>query len=117
MGVIIVYSREGCPHSIKATETLNNLKNKYNIKIKYVPNNEIAKNTVKNKLKNIIGDYSTFPIVLYRTSKKKVLLIGGNSDLQNIINQIKTIHNKDDIKELNLTSNQKRLLYYMFLHK
>ena len=117
MGVIIVYCREGCPHSIKAAETLNEYKYKYNIKIKYIQNNEESKNAIKDKLKDIIGDYSTFPIVLYKTSKKKILLIGGNSDLQKILNYIQTIQNKNDIKQLNLTLNQKRLLYFMYMHK
>ena len=117
MGEIIAYCREGCPHSIKTAKTLENLKNKYRIKIKYIENNETIKQSLKNKLKKIIDNYSTFPIILYKTSKNQLLLIGGNSDLQQLINCVDTIKNKENINNLDITDNQKRLLYYMFLYK
>jgi glutaredoxin len=117
MGEIFAFCREQCPHSINAAETLKKLKNKYNIKIKYIENNDTIKQALKNRLQKIIGDHSTFPIILYKTSKNQLLLIGGNNDLQQLINHVDIVQDKDEINQLNLTKNQKRLLYYMFSYR
>lgn len=117
MGEIIAYCREGCPHSINTSETLQKFKNKYKIKIKYIENNDLIKKSILNKLHSIIEDHSTFPIIIYKTTNKKLLLIGGNSDLQQLIQYVDMIKDKDDINKLDITHNQKRLLYYMFSHR
>ena len=117
MGKIIAYCRVGCPHSIKTSETLTSFKNKYNIDIKYVENDNNIKDNLKKTLKEIIGDHKTFPIILYETSKQQLLLIGGNSDLQNLIELIDNVNSKEDILRLNLTDIHKRVLYYMFKNR
>ena len=114
MGKIIAYCREGCPHSNNASKTLNALKDKYDIEIKFIKDDDKIKNGLKEKLKEIIGDHSTFPIILYETSKKKLLLVGGNDKLQEIIKYIDSVHSKEDILKLDLTKTQKRVLYYLF---
>jgi len=117
MGKIIAYCREECPHSIKSSESLTKFKNKYNIDIVSVKNEDQIKNNLKKKLKEIIGNHNTFPIILYETSKQKLLLIGGNSDLQNLIQLIDKVNSKEDIINLDLTNIHKRVLYYMFKNK
>ncbi len=117
MGKIIAYCRNGCPHSIKASETLERLKNKYNVNIIFIENDEIIKTNLKNKLKEIIAKHDTFPIILYETSKGKLLLVGGNSDLQNIIQLVDKVNSKEDILNLNISDIHKRVLYYMLVNK
>ena len=117
MGKIIAYCREECHHSMETVDILSKLKNKYNIDIKYIKNNEIDKNNIKNELKQIINDHNTFPIIIYETTKRKYFLIGGNTDIQNIIELSTQVNSKEDILKLNLNKEQKRVLYYLFLNK
>ena len=67
---------EGCPYSEAAFKTVKNL----NIKNKYVWVNS------KNKESYKTNSISTFPqIYLMKEDRLGSVLIGGNSDLQNII--------------------------------
>jgi len=117
MGKIIAYCREGCKYSIEASSTLTKLKNKYNIDIISVVNDENIKNNVREQLTEIIGDYNTFPIILYETSKQKLYFIGGNSDLQKLILLLDQVNSKEDIINLSISDIHKRVLYYMFKNK
>jgi glutaredoxin len=117
MGKIIAYSREQCPHSISTSQVLSKLKDKYNIDIKYVKNDETEKNKVKNQLKEIIGNHNTFPIVIYKTSKDRYYLVGGNTDLQNIIKLSQQVNSKEDIMELDLNVIHRRVIYYLFKNR
>lgn len=123
MGKIIAYCREGCPHSINTASVLSNLK-KNNVEIISVPDNQIAKNDVFNKLNHLINNHRTFPIVIYETSKGKQYFIGGNDVFMSLIRLSESyqLHrDKNNILKYILTSpscnnlddGQKRLLYYL----
>jgi hypothetical protein len=94
MGKIIAYCREGCFYSSNTNNVLSNLKklisnnsnSNLSIEINIVPNNETEKNMVKTKLNPLIGSYSTFPIIIYETTKGKQFFIGGDSALGEIMN-------------------------------
>lgn len=116
MGKIIAYCRKGCPHSINTAETLSKLK-EYDIEIIYVENIESEKDNIKKQLNKIIGNHNTFPIIIYKTSKNKYYLVGGNSDLQNILQKRNNIKTVDDIVKLNLNKGSSKLLYYLFKFK
>jgi glutaredoxin len=79
---------EDCPYSIAAIELLNN--NNISFQKKLVSQNN------KEKFKtNII---STFPQI-YMLNKTRKILLGGYSDLEEIMNIIKSSKNLDKIKE------------------
>ena len=66
---------EGCPHSMAADNLLNNLKS----------NKEITLITHENKEKYKTDEINTFPqIYLKKESNNSSLLLGGNSDIQQI---------------------------------
>lgn len=117
MGKIIAYCRKECPHSNNTAETLLKYKTKYNIEINYVENIEQEKNRIKTILKPIIGNHNTFPIILYLSSNRKYYLIGGNLDLQNILDKLSDIKSEDDILKLNLSKGQTKLMLYILRHK
>ena len=58
---------------------------KNNVEIISVPDNQIAKNDVFNKLNHLINNHRTFPIVIYETSKGKQYFIGGNDVFMSLI--------------------------------
>jgi glutaredoxin len=71
--MINIYYLEYCPHSLQALETLK----KY--KIEYI---KIESSNNKDKRKQF---YPTFPQIYWNNN-----LLGGNSDLTNIINTLQT---------------------------
>ena len=79
---------ENCPYSIAAVELLNN----YNIKF----NKKLVKQNNKEQFKN--SNISTFPQI-YIINDKKEILLGGYSDLEEIINIINSSKDLDIIKE------------------
>ena len=99
MGKIKAYCRFGCPHSDNTRTVLNNLKSSdstLKISVISVENNESKKTEIKNNLRSIIGNHNTFPIIIYKRSKGKEYLVGGNSDLENIMNIYHSISNLTD---------------------
>jgi glutaredoxin len=79
---------EHCPYSIAAVELLNN----YNIKFQKI----LVKQNNKEKFKT--NEISTFPQI-YMINKNEKLLLGGYSDLEEIINIINKSKNLDKIKD------------------
>ena len=79
---------EHCPYSIAAVELLNN----YNIKFQ----KKLVKQNNKEKFKT--NEISTFPQI-YIINKNEKLLLGGYSDLEEIINIINKSKNLDKIKD------------------
>ena len=79
---------ENCPYSIDAVELLNN----YNIKFQKI----LVKQNNKEKFKT--NEISTFPQI-YMINKNEKLLLGGYSDLEEIINIINKSKNLDKIKD------------------
>jgi glutaredoxin len=114
---IYAYCRIDCPHSNKTKLLLEQLPINYKRQIILVENDELAKMNIKTKLKKILNGYSTFPIILYKTSKNKLILVGGNSDLEKLLNILPSIQSKEDILELKLSKGQAKLLYYLFLNR
>jgi len=111
MGKITAYCREGCYYSELTKSKLNTLDKLINnsqyknleINIISIKNNEYDKNKVKLDLYPIIGNYSTFPIIIYETTKKEEFFIGGNSDLDEVLLRIESYDvSKYNIKELSL---------------
>ena len=99
MGKIKAYCRFGCPHSDNTRTVLNNLKSSdstLKISVISVENNESKKTEIKNNLRSIIGNHNTFPIIIYKRSKGKKYLVGGNSDLEGIMNIYHSISNLTD---------------------
>lgn len=99
MGKIEAYCRVGCPHSDNTRRVLNILKEKdptLKIKIISVENDDNEKFRVKNDLRPIIGNHNTFPIIIYKRSKGKKYLVGGNDVLENIMNIYRSIDNLTD---------------------
>ncbi len=79
---------ENCPYSIASNELLTN----YNIQFEKIVVNQNNKEKYKT---NII---STFPQI-YIFNKDKEILLGGYSDIEEIINIINSSKNLDKIKE------------------
>ena len=113
MGKIIAYCREGCFYSnntksilldinslIRKTSFNSKPNNNLEIIINSVPNTEREKNNVKQSLKHLIGNHSTFPIVIYETSNGHQYFIGGDSDLVEIMNFVDTFNNNVNITDL-----------------
>jgi len=134
MGKLTAYCREGCYYSESTKSNLialDKLRNnsKYNnlkITIINVKNNEDDKNKIKSELFSIIGNYSTFPIIIYETQKKETFFIGGNSDLNEILSFVDNIDvSKYNIHELPLylTSEQipntgrRHFIYHLLILK
>lgn len=100
MGKIIAYCREGCFYSSNTKNVLsdlktlisNNSKSNLSIEINIIPNNETDKNAIKTKLNSLIGSYSTFPIIIYETTKGKQFFIGGDSALSEIMNYVNSFN-------------------------
>jgi len=87
MGKIIAYCKENCPYSENTKNILNKLQlnnPKANITIYSIT--DYDKENVKQQLRPVIGDYRTFPIILYEKSKtRKQFFVGGDSKLKEII--------------------------------
>jgi glutaredoxin len=134
MGKIIAYCRVGCGYSEHTKTTLNEINqmvsrsNKtFNLEIKSVDNTEDAKSNAKEEANNLNNDHkllnghSTFPIIIYETSEKKYLFVGGNSELESIIKIINTSkYNFTNIESLtkcltikNFNTGQQRLFCYL----
>jgi glutaredoxin len=79
---------ENCPYSIAAVELLTN----YNIPFEKI----LVKQNNKEKFKT--PDISTFPQI-YMYSKEDQLLLGGYSDLEEIMDIINSSKNLDKIKK------------------
>ena len=62
MEIYHIISRIGCPYSMNAVNFIKTSGKKYIIY--NIKNSEKEKNIIKEKLKNIIGNHNTFPIVL-----------------------------------------------------
>lgn len=96
---------ENCPYSIAAVELLNN----YNIKFQKILVNQ------NNKDKFKTNEISTFPQI-YMINKNEKILLGGYSDLEEIINIINSSRTssrnldiiKDKLKEL-YSNNKKNI--------
>jgi glutaredoxin len=126
MGKIIAYCRLECPHS-ENTASLLKMHNKLNSKIIYVKNTNESKQNIKKDLMiqniNGINNNTTFPIIVYQTSKNDHLYIGGNSDFKkcldfvsnlpkvNLSNLIKIVANNDVY--CNYSTNNRRLISYL----
>ena len=83
---IIVFSLEGCGYSMDAE---NKLFGKNKIKIIKVSHENKHKFKTKNKM-------STFPQIFLQ-SKNKMIKIGGNSDLTNLMHVVEDGKNKKDL--------------------
>ncbi len=82
-----IFLLKDCPYCFA---TKNLLKNKKNIEIQYIDDNE------KDKYKT--KQISTFPqIYLKKNNSKGSLLLGGHSDLKNVLD---LINQNNDIKKL-----------------
>jgi glutaredoxin len=88
---------ENCPYSIAAAELLTN----YNIKFKKILVNHETKHKYKTE------QISTFPQIYIKDNKIE-LLLGGYSDLEEIINIINSTTKLDTIKN---KLNKKYLLF------
>ncbi len=93
MGKITAYCRIGCPHSDHTRDTLQSImttsSNKtYPIEIISVNNDERSKDEVRDKLKNIRGNHTTFPMIVYTDSKNKDYFVGGNDILQQTLQMV-----------------------------
>ena len=139
MGKIIAYCREGCHYSNNSKNVLTDIKNLINTKllnnennnlevvINIIPNTDNDKNNIKQTLKSIIGNHSTFPIIIYESSKENKYFIGGDSDLVEIMNFVNSFnndnYNKDNLStyisnkltNTNLNNEGKRRLIYNLL--
>ena len=126
MGKIIAYCRLQCPHS-ENTESLLNAMKQINSEIIYVENTYMDKENVKNELMKIningINNNTTFPIIIYQTSKNDYLYIGGNSDFKKCLNFVDRLPN-DNLSNLSkiiantdaysiYSSNNRRLISYL----
>lgn len=74
---LLVYSLEGCGFSRACVETLDNLK------VPYTIINVSQDNKDKFKIPNVIETYPQ--IYLTKNNRKGTLLLGGYSDLKNVI--------------------------------
>jgi glutaredoxin len=79
---------ENCPYSIAAVELLTN----YNIPFEKI----LVKQNNKEKFKT--SEIATFPQI-YMINDKEQILLGGYSDLEEIIDIINSSKNLDKIKE------------------
>jgi glutaredoxin len=79
---------ENCPYSIAAVDLLTN----YNIPFEKI----LVKQNNKEKFKTV--EISTFPQI-YMINNKEQLLLGGYSDLEEIMHIINSSKNLDKIKE------------------
>lgn len=79
---------ENCPYSIAAAELLEN----YNIQFQ----KKLVKQNNKEKFKT--NEISTFPQI-YMINKTEQILLGGYSDLEEIMNIINSSKNLDKIKD------------------
>jgi glutaredoxin len=86
--VLKVIVLENCPYSMAAVELLNN----YNIKFKQINVNHNTKHKYKT------DKISTFPQVYIIDKNNDNLLIGGYSDIEEIINIINKNKNLTNIK-------------------
>lgn len=108
MGKIIAYCREGCHYSNNTKNILEKLKEKINasktnnlsVTINMVPNIEFEKNKLRKQLEPVIGNYSTWPIVIYESTQGKQFFIGGNSNLDEIMNFVNTFNGQLNVNEL-----------------
>jgi glutaredoxin len=82
--MIVLYVLQTCPYCNNSLELLkkNNIKHKAII----VPNNEEDKNFYKKQ-----NGMNTFPQIFMQIDKDKYMKIGGNSDLENILNACQNI--------------------------
>jgi glutaredoxin len=79
----VMYGRFSCPYCMSAVELLKN--NGLNDKLIFVDITNakyFSKNEVLQKLKNIVGNHNTVPIVFNNNQ-----FIGGHSDLQLYLNK------------------------------
>ena len=86
--ILKVIVLENCPYSIAAVELLNNYKIKFN-KI-------IVSREEKEKYKT--EEISTFPQI-YISNNSEQILLGGYSDIEEIVNIINQSKNLDKIKK------------------
>lgn len=108
MGKIIVYCREGCHYSNNTKNILTNLQEKINasktnnlsITINIVPNIEFEKNKLRKQLEPIIGNYSTWPVIIYESTQGNKFFIGGDSNLNEIMNFVNSFSGQLNVNEL-----------------
>lgn len=108
MGKIIAYCREGCHYSNITNNILSDLQIKINalkinnlsITINIIPNIEFEKNKIRKELESIIGNYSTWPIIIYESTQGNKFFIGGNSHLNEIIEFVSKFNGKLNVNEL-----------------
>jgi glutaredoxin len=143
MGKITVYCKIGCPYSEEAAYTLEKT---IRPKLEHLsnPNNSIdiiwiekyGDNVTKIGEKNVnmsksnfflkksseygldeIKNHSTFPLVLYTTSKNEKCYIGGNDKFQKILQDVYDVNSKDDCKNLfkTISDGQKRLFCFLLI--
>ena len=118
MGKIIAYCREGCGYSLNTKNILlelsDEIKRKNNKTLSVLINpikNEVSdKNNILNSLGNLIGNHSTFPIIIYESTKGKQFFIGGNNDFMEIINYVDSIKEKINFNDLSTCMSDKLLL-------
>lgn len=127
MGKIYAFGKIGCPHSIAAADALNNLfrlklRNNYaiNVQIEWFNTELINKDEFFSNIKasvinqNEMGNYHTFPVIIYETTKHKRYFIGGNDVLQDLIRQ-SDVYEKKLFESL--TEGRRRLLIYLLILK
>jgi hypothetical protein len=122
MGKLIAYCRLGCGPSFNTKSKLIELKkiseniNNFEIIINDVKDDVNEKNNIRSLLKPVIHNYNTFPIIIYETTSNNKFLIGGNSDLMEILSYIETI-NKLNMQKIALINNEgrRKLIYYLLL--
>lgn len=108
MGKIIAYCREGCHYSNNTKNILLDLQIKINalkinnlsIVINAIPNVESEKNKMRKQLEPIIGNYSTWPIIIYESTQGKKFFIGGDSNLKEIIDFVGRFNGQLNVNEL-----------------
>jgi glutaredoxin len=86
--MFLIYYKDGCPYSIKATNLFDNLKQDY----------EIFRE-VDNDTRNILNEknHHTYPAIFYSDNNGKIFL-GGFDKISNFINIINKL-NKNNISE------------------
>ena len=97
MEEIVIYSLNGCGYSKAAVETLN----KYNIKYKIYNVDWSNKDDYKR-----MNNMTTFPQIFYKKNGSKIK-IGGNNDLDYIINLINETKESKKFDEMVISLNKK----------
>jgi glutaredoxin len=109
MGKIIAYCKIGCPHSEKTRNTLHNLNKQYNINIDIFNILDSEKHKILEETSKITNNYKTFPIIIYENKEKELYFFGGNSNLEELLDNLQNINYCN-----NLSNNSKKIASYLY---